>query len=1238
MIPQARCLRYYKAPTSPNIRGFIIVSKTLAMMQQELRTVLIVEDSTEDRETYRRYLLKDQRYSYQILETESGKKGLQLCLTTKPDVILLDYFLPDLDGLEFLAELNTRNQQTDLPVIMLTGQGNESVAVAAMKNGAADYLIKRQITPEILNHTVHSVLERKHLSPQLAQSQERQKLTATIALSIRQFLNLDDILNTTVTQVQQLLKCDRVVIYQFATDMSGKIVAESVATGWSSTLNTQIIDTCFQRGAGEDYRQGKKRAIANIYEAGLSDCHIQLLEQFQIKANLVVPILLRTQNADLSPNPSPKRRGESDSPLPSEGRGAGGVRSVEESQLRRGESDSPLPSEGRGAGGVRSVEKSQLRRGESDSPLPSEGREAGGVRSVEESQLWGLLIAHQCSDFRQWHNEQLNLLDELAVQIEISLQKSQLFHQLQQEIENYKQTEQLQKKQKQVLEMIATGASLSQILDTLARNLEKHSKEMLCSILLVDTNGKKLRHGAAPSLSEDYNQTVDGIAIAYGVGSCGTAAYLGQPVIVSDIANDPLWTNFRDLALSYNLAACWSWPILSSSGKILGTLAIYYRQPRTPTTKDLQLIEASAHMAAIAIEQTLAKAALKKSEQHYKILAEMSPVGIFNTDAQGNCLYVNQEWCSIAGFTQQEALGTGWSNAIHPDDRERVFKEWYQAALNNLPFSSEYRFQNHQGVTTWVLGKATAVRSDNQEIIGYVGTITDISDRKEIESELEQRVLERTVQLLTSEVKFRAIFNQTFQFISLLEVDGTIIEINQTALDFGGVSLADCVGKPLWETPWWRISTQTQEQLKQAIAQAASGSFIRYEVDVQGAKGQVITLDFSLKPIKDETGQVILLIPEGRDISERKVLEQELASREKLLNAFFEAAACANVGLCIHDEELRFIQLNQTLAEINGSSIEEHLGKTLTEVIPDIAPFVAPILKQVQTTGKPILNREISTDTPQLPGVKRDWLISYFPIFEDESKVVAVGVILTEITERKQAEEKIKAANIDLARSNQELENFAYVASHDLQEPLRKIKSFTELLAGDYRGQLNENADKYINYITDGTSRMQALINDLLTYSRVGRIELNKQPTDLNLVLDEVQTDLSVVIAENNAIITTTPLPTVQANPVQMAQLFQNLIANSIKFRTETSPKIQINAQLQQEKWLISIQDNGIGIKPEYSERIFVIFQRLHNRSKYPGTGIGLAICRKIVERHGGEIWMKSELGKGTIFYLTLPI
>jgi light-regulated signal transduction histidine kinase (bacteriophytochrome) len=242
-----------------------------------------------------------------------------------------------------------------------------------------------------------------------------------------------------------------------------------------------------------------------------------------------------------------------------------------------------------------------------------------------------------------------------------------------------------------------------------------------------------------------------------------------------------------------------------------------------------------------------------------------------------------------------------------------------------------------------------------------------------------------------------------------------------------------------------------------------------------------------------------------------------------------------------------------------------------------------------------------------------------------------------EMTERKEAEQQLKQANAELARSNQELEQFAYVASHDLREPLRKIKSYTDLLAKRYQGQLDEKADKYIAYITDGAVRMQTLITDLLTYSRVGRAEITLEPTDLNAVLNRTLTDLSTAIQESSALITTDALPTVRANPGQIGQLLQNLIANAIKFSGNQPPQIQIRAVQHDQSWMISVRDNGIGIEPQYADRIFVIFQRLHTRDEYPGTGIGLAVCKKIVECHGGQIWVESEPGCGTTFSFTLP-
>jgi light-regulated signal transduction histidine kinase (bacteriophytochrome) len=242
-----------------------------------------------------------------------------------------------------------------------------------------------------------------------------------------------------------------------------------------------------------------------------------------------------------------------------------------------------------------------------------------------------------------------------------------------------------------------------------------------------------------------------------------------------------------------------------------------------------------------------------------------------------------------------------------------------------------------------------------------------------------------------------------------------------------------------------------------------------------------------------------------------------------------------------------------------------------------------------------------------------------------------------ELDERRQAELRLAQYAEDLSRSNTELEQFAYVASHDLQEPLRMVASFTQLLAKRYRGKLDQDADEFIGFAVDGANRMQQLINDLLTYSRVGTRGKPLVSTDLNEVLAHAQGNLSEAIRESGALVTHSSLPTVSGDQVQLNQLFQNLLANAIKFRTATPVLISISAQPREGDWLVSVQDNGIGIAPEHQERIFAIFQRLHGRSEYPGTGIGLALCKKIVERHGGRIWVESAPGQGATFYFTLP-
>jgi signal transduction histidine kinase len=250
-----------------------------------------------------------------------------------------------------------------------------------------------------------------------------------------------------------------------------------------------------------------------------------------------------------------------------------------------------------------------------------------------------------------------------------------------------------------------------------------------------------------------------------------------------------------------------------------------------------------------------------------------------------------------------------------------------------------------------------------------------------------------------------------------------------------------------------------------------------------------------------------------------------------------------------------------------------------------------------------------------------------------------VGAVLTfrDVTERQAAERELSERARDLARSNADLEQFAYVASHDLQEPLRAVVSYLQLLERRYGGQLDERAQKYIGYAVDGGRRMQTLIADLLTYSRVGRRDVAIGPVDLETVLDRVQASLRVSIEESEATIARDPLPTVDGDVTQLTQLFQNLLVNAIKFRAESAPDIRVSAERKDGAWLFSVRDNGIGIAPEYRERVFVLFQRLHARDEYGGTGIGLAVCKKIVERHGGTIWVEETPGGGSTLCFTIP-
>jgi PAS domain S-box-containing protein len=491
------------------------------------------------------------------------------------------------------------------------------------------------------------------------------------------------------------------------------------------------------------------------------------------------------------------------------------------------------------------------------------------------------------------------------------------------------------------------------------------------------------------------------------------------------------------------------------------------------------------------------------------------------------------------------------------------------------------------------------------------------------------------VALHQREQRFRAIFDNMFQFIGALTPEGTVIEGNQTALTAIAADRSDVIGKPFWETPWWTHSPQLQAQVKQAIARAANGEMVRFESEHIWADGSTGFVDFSLKPVLDEAGKVIMLIPEGRDITERKQVEVQLRQQEEFLKSLYEGTEQAIFVVDITtDRDFCYASFNPVSERYAGVTNAQIQGKTPEEAFGEV--FGSTLR---QNYGRCLQANASITYEEQLDFEAHSiWtLTTLSPLKNEQGQIYRIIGTATDISDRKQAEVELQHQKQDLARSNAELQQFAYVASHDLQEPLRMITSYLELLERRYKGQLDAKADKFIAYAVDGAARMQTLINDLLSYSRVGTREQKFESVDSAKIVQNVLRNLEVAIAQSNAAITHDPLPYVNADPSQLTQLFQNLIGNAIKFRGEDPPQIHIGVKGTDGKWLFSVRDNGMGIDAQYLDRIFIIFQRLHSRTEYPGTGIGLALCKKIVERHGGTLRVESHPDQGSTFHFTLP-
>jgi PAS domain S-box-containing protein len=547
------------------------------------------------------------------------------------------------------------------------------------------------------------------------------------------------------------------------------------------------------------------------------------------------------------------------------------------------------------------------------------------------------------------------------------------------------------------------------------------------------------------------------------------------------------------------------------------------------------------------------------------------------------------------------------------------------------------------------------------------------------EEELEARVRQRTGDRIKAnetlraelaarppssleQVRLAAIVEASTDFVAIATADGRLLHLNRAGRSLvqlgadkaiAATSLADYF-------PAWANQLIEGEGMLSAVSAGAWSC----EAALLTRAGSEIPVSLTILVHKDSQRTVEFVAVVARDIAERKRAEEAHKTLLKEYRLIFDSVPAL---IWYKDCDNRILRANRPAAESMGRSVADLEGQSAYDLYPDEAAAYHRDDLDVVHSGRPRLGiiEQVMTGSGDKIWVQTDKM----PYRNERGEIIGVLVFAVDITERHHAQEEVRKLNaeleqrvhertaqleaeiaerkraegdlrrlaVELARSNAELELFASAASHDLQEPLRMVSSYLDLLAQRYQGKLDERADRWIGFAVDGAARMKELIDDLLEFARVGTRGKPFTPTDCVVVFDHVLAYLRPAILERGARVTRGSLPTVLADATQLTQVLQNLVGNALKYCGPRPPEVHVTAERLEGLWRFAVRDNGIGIDPQFAERIFVIFQRLHTRDEYAGTGIGLALCKKIVERHGGRIWVESQPEQGATFYFTLP-
>ncbi|MGD0808851.1 MAG: PAS domain S-box protein [Acidimicrobiales bacterium] len=594
-------------------------------------------------------------------------------------------------------------------------------------------------------------------------------------------------------------------------------------------------------------------------------------------------------------------------------------------------------------------------------------------------------------------------------------------------------------------------------------------------------------------------------------------------------------------------------------------------------------------------------------------IVESSEDAIFGKDLTGVVTSWNAGAERLYGYSAQEMIGENISLAVPPDRPDELPGLLHRVGNGERIAPFETRRRRKDGNEVDVAITLSPVRGAAGTVTGVSTVARDITERKQSEAAAAQ---------------LAAIVESSDDAIVGWSLAKVITSWNRGAERIYGYRGDEVIGS---DGSLLVPADRLGRLMNDLLARAARGEKVpSYEAKGVRRDRTEIDVSVTLSSVRDPSGKVTGVSAIARDITERKKVETAAAS----LAAIVESSDDAIVGWSLANA---ITSWNKGAERLLGYRSDEMLGRGNAALLAVMVPTERPegLLQAPPLATEGATRFEVKRAHKDGHIVELSATAS--PVYDAQGVLIGTSIVARDVTERKRDEERLAFQSDELRRSNAELAQFAYIASHDLSEPLRTISGYVELIARRYQGQIDADADRFIKHTVEGCHRLRALIEDLLSYSRAGRSDEAMTSVDCDIVVHDVLASLGATLSAAGAQVDHAGLPTVHGDPAQLAHLFQNLIANSLKFtRPGIAPHIRVAAEREGDRWAFSVQDNGIGIEAEYRERIFVMFQRLHNREAYPGTGIGLAICTRIVEAHGGRIWAEQSPGPGSRFCFTL--